>query len=270
MVEQSAVNRLVVGSNPSWGAILYIQNIQLMNNVSLFLYLKQQNINQFLTNNISHITWISCTTILLGGLLSSISPCMVSALPISIGYINSKKNQVVHGIIFICGILSSITLIGLSTFLLNNSYGLISNIENIINPIFLLIIGLSLLNIVELKLYLPNNIYTTDNTVNHFITTYILGISTGLNVSPCTTPILMTLVAWISSTKQIFTGFIFLIFYSIGYLIPIIVSMLSFNQIKKFNLMYPIWNNVIPLCGSLVVAAGTFSLLHQFLSTINI
>lgn len=241
-----------------------------MNDASLYIYLRQQELNQFLTNNISHVTWLSCSTILLGGLLSSISPCMLSALPISIGYINKKKNQKVHGLIFILGILTSITSIGLSTLIIKNSFTLLSEIEHIINPIIILILGLSLLNIIELQIYMPKNIYKANSITNSLIATYFLGISTGLNISPCTTPILMTLIAWISSTKQIFTGIIFLCFYSMGYLIPIIISLISFNKMNKVKLINPIWQNIIPLSGSMIVASGTFSLLHGLFFKINI
>lgn len=241
-----------------------------MNDLPLYIYLKQQELNYFFNDNIYTTTWLSCSTILLGGILSSLSPCMISVLPLSIGYINSKKHPAIHSLIFIIGILTSITALGLCTIILKNSYAIFSNIGYILSPILMLILGLSLLNIVEIKLYVPSNISNNKNKINHWFSSYLIGISIGFNVSPCTTPILMTLITWISSTQQILTGIIFLLFYSIGYLAPIIISLISFNQIKQMNFINPLWNNVIPISGSMIIAGGTFSLLHQFLSEATI
>ena len=161
-------------------------------------------------------------------------------------------------------------MLGLSTLILKQSYLIFSNFSRIINPIIILIIGLSLLNIIEVSIYTPSQIKMQNFMINSLAKTYVVGLSIGFNISPCTTPILMTLIAWISTTQQILTGFFFLSIYSIGYITPIIIILISFNNIKNINLINPIWYNIVPLSGSVVVATGTFSLLRQLFSSVTL
>ena len=267
MVEQSAVNRLVVGSNPSWGGflvnILYTMNIS---TIELYLYNLQQITNNFLIDQLNNVTFISFFTILIGGILTSFNPCMLSSIPIAIAYINKKSQRNLYSFVFLVGILSSIILISFLTFLAQTSFSLFLAPIPILKPLITILIGLSLLNLLNFSF--PSFVKETqrNKSILSVFEMYIGGLSIGLNLSPCSTPILMTVIAWISSANQLLVGVILLSIYTVGYILPIIVSIISLNHFKRIRILSLSLSSIIPVAGCLITSIGSFSFCYILLT----
>lgn len=265
MVEQSAVNRLVVGSSPSWGGLLLII-LKLMSifSIELYLYTLQQELNNFLIEQINTINPLSFLTILIGGVLTSFNPCMVSSIPMAIGYINKQSYKILYSLYFILGILSSLITVSLVTLFAKTSYKFLSDQLPIIGAILIIFVGLNVLNIIEFKFPYINQNNRRDESFISILKIYSIGLSLGVNLSPCATPILMTVITWISLTKHIVIGFILLSIYCLGYMLPIVISISSVNHFRKIKSISIYSDLIISVAGCIIISMGTFSLCHEF------
>lgn len=272
-VERSAVNRLVVGSNPSWGDsyflfFLYLIMLYINNILSFFdieLYYLQQKIYLSLSFHINHFTPTIFILLFVGGLLTSLNPCFVSLLPITFSYIFGKKSQQINQNIFILGILTSSIIIISITLVLNDQYKKLIEILPFISSIFIIFIGLSLLQVLNVSLLFTyfNNIALQINIKNFIIKDYLVGCILGLSISTCSTPILLTVLFWLSNTHELIVGLIYLCCYLSGYIVPLLLLINIFLNYNQLNKIVYTWNILIPISGSLVLGVGIFSFLED-------
>ncbi len=61
------------------------------------LYELEQFANALVSNQLTHLTWVSVGIIFIAGLLTSLTPCMLSMLPITIAYIGGYEAKSTMG-----------------------------------------------------------------------------------------------------------------------------------------------------------------------------
>lgn len=100
------------------------------------------------------------------------------------------------------------------------------------------------------------------------VRSFLLGLTFGLVASPCSTPVLATLLAWISSTQDPILGGGLLLSYTAGYTAPLIIAGTFTAAIKRF-LSIRKWSAwITPTSGVILVAFGVFSLLNHVLPSV--
>jgi cytochrome c-type biogenesis protein len=229
--------------------------------VMFYFYEKQHEIHLVLLEQINHMTIYSCLLLLISGVFTSISPCMTSCIPIIVSYIPKKQQTQYTNIIFISGIITSILAIGISLILIKRNTIFHAN-HNIsfITPCLYLIIGLSILEIIKINFPVETTLFNNISQYNNLFVIYIFGISIGINISPCSTPILTSLIIWITNTKHLLVGIGFLGIYTLGYLSPIILYLISLPYFNKIKISYENWELFPVLTGGLLITTSTFSL----------
>ena len=101
--------------------------------------------------------------------------------------------------------------------------------------------------------------------IPHSLKSYLLGLTFGLVASPCSTPVLATLLAWVSTTGDIFLGGVLLLAYAVGYVAPLVLAGTFTATLKKL-LELRKWSSwITPTSGVLLVGFGVFSLLFRLL-----
>ncbi|NEP41804.1 MAG: cytochrome c biogenesis protein CcdA, partial [Okeania sp. SIO2H7] len=97
------------------------------------------------------------------------------------------------------------------------------------------------------------------------VRSYLLGLTFGLVASPCSTPVLATLLAWVSATGDAILGGVFLLAYATGYVAPLILAGTFTASIKKLLEMrrWSAW--ITPTSGALLVGFGVFSLVFRLI-----
>lgn len=240
-----------------------------MNDILTFLdvelYYLQQKIYLFLSFHINNFTPIIFIILFIGGLLTSLNPCLLSILPITLSYVFGQKSYKINQNIFILGILTSSIFIILMTLVLSGPYKKIIEILPFISSIFIIFVGLSLLQVLNLSaLFIYFNKKVIQIRIKKsLIKDYIIGCILGLSISTCSTPILLTVLFWLSNTHKLIMGLIYLFCYLSGYIIPLLLLLnivLNYNQLNK--IVYT-WNILIPISGSLVLGIGIFSFLEN-------
>lgn len=236
--------------------------------ISAKLYQLQQLANDLVTLQLNHLTVLSVLVIFGAGLLTSITPCMLSMLPITIGYIGAyeqkgKLSALIQSSWFAFGLATTLAILGIIAASLGRIYGQIGVGLPIIVSAIAIIMGLNLLEIIPLNF--PS--FGTGEWIKEdwapAIRSYLLGLTFGLVASPCSTPVLATLLVWVASTQDLILGGIFLLTYALGYVLPLIIAGTFTAKIKHF-LELRRWTSWInPISGSLLLGFGIFSLISR-------
>jgi cytochrome c-type biogenesis protein len=95
------------------------------------------------------------------------------------------------------------------------------------------------------------------------VRSYLIGLTFGVVASPCSTPVLFSLLAWVAKTQDLILGGVLLLSYTAGYVAPLILAGTFTASIKKL-LELRQWSSwITPVSGVLLVGFGVFSLLSR-------
>jgi len=155
------------------------------------------------------------------GVLVSFSPCVYPLIPVSVGYIGiesgtSKLKGLFLSLTYVTGLAVTYAILGIVASLTGRIFGEISShpLTYIIVGTLIIIFGISMFDIFHLRM--PNLVKFPAFRKQGYFSTFILGLSSGLIVGPCTTPILGTILAYLATKKSIIYGATLLFVYAYG------------------------------------------------------
>lgn len=242
----------------------------MLESLQLKLYELAQLSNQLVQTQLTQISWVSIAVILIAGLLTSLTPCMLSMLPITIGYIGgyeteNRQQAAIQSIWFSLGLATTLAGLGIVASFVGQVYGQIGLSLPIIVSVIAILMGLNLLEALPLQLPSFDTIEWIPKQIPHSLKSYLLGLTFGLVASPCSTPVLATLLAWVSTTEDIVLGGVLLLAYAVGYVAPLVLAGTFTATLKKL-LELRKWSSwITPTSGVLLVGFGVFSLLFRLL-----
>lgn len=234
------------------------------------LYELAQLANDLVQTQLTHLTGVSIAVIFMAGLLTSLTPCMLSMLPITIGYIGgyeteNRQQAAIQSIWFALGLATTLAGLGILASFVGQVYGQIGFGLPIIVSVIAILMGLNLLEALPLQLPAFDTMEWIPKQFPQGLKSYLLGLTFGLVASPCSTPVLATLLAWVSTTGDMILGGILLLAYAVGYVAPLVLAGTFTATIKKM-LELRKWSNwITPTSGVLLVGFGVFSLVFRLL-----
>ena len=199
------------------------------------------------------------------GLLTSLGPCSLSLLPVTIAYIGGTEKNQFKLLSFSGGVVFALVILGALSGFLGKIYGQIPTYYTSIVAVIAIIMGFNLLGF--LKFQLPNgpDLKFVEDKIPSVITPFALGTTFGLASSPCITPVLASLLAWVSQAKNPAISIIFLFFFGLGQVTPIIIAGATTENLKHF-LELRKYSQVIPkLSGIFLVSLGGLNLLSNWI-----
>ncbi|OKH16926.1 cytochrome c biogenesis protein CcdA [[Limnothrix rosea] IAM M-220] len=238
----------------------------MLENLSLQLYQLQQWGDRLVDQQLDHWSVLSIFLVFGAGLLTSLTPCTLSMLPITIGYIGGAEEKtrlqtIFQSIWFAVGLATTLAALGIVAAGFGQIYGQIGIGLPIVVSGIAIVMGLNLLEIIQIQF---PSIGATDWITNDLpkgVRAYLVGLTFGLVASPCSTPVLATLLAWVSTTHDLVLGAGLLLAYTLGYVMPVLIAGIFTASLKKL-LSLRQWSGWInPVSGALLVGFGIFSLL---------
>jgi cytochrome c-type biogenesis protein len=190
-------------------------------------------------------------------------------LPITIGYIGGYETKTrwqaaAQSTWFSLGLATTLAGLGVFAAFVGQVYGKVGIGLPIIVSVVAILMGLNLLEALPLQLPSFSGLELISNDLPEGVRSYLLGLTFGLVASPCSTPVLATLLGWISTTHDPILGSVLLLSYTAGYVAPLILAGTFTASIKKL-LELRRWSGwITPASGALLVGFGVFSLLFRF------
>lgn len=241
-----------------------------METIQTFLYEIAQFANNLVASQLTHLSWLSIGVIFAAGLLTSLTPCMLSMLPITIGYIGGYEAQTrlqaaAQSAWFSLGLATTLAGLGIVASYIGRVYGQIGIGLPVVVSIIAILMGLNLLEALPLTMPSFDSMGWISGDLPKGVRSYLLGLTFGLVASPCSTPVLATLLAWVSTTGDTILGAVLLLAYASGYVAPLILAGTFTASIKKLLEMrqWSAW--ITPTSGALLVGFGVFSLVFRLI-----
>ncbi|WNC29466.1 cytochrome c biogenesis protein CcdA [Thermosynechococcus sp. PKX82] len=236
-----------------------------MASLTLGLYHLEQWANQWVTAQLSDLTVISVGIVFLAGLLTSLTPCTLSMLPITVGYIAgyaTKQNSSVlrQSIGFALGLATTLTLLGMIAAVAGRIYGQVGWGLTIVVSLVAIAMGLNLLNALPLSFPRSRFLEELPARVPAGLQAYTLGATFGLVAAPCSTPVLATLLAWVATTQKLVVGAGLLLAYTTGYVAPLILVGVFSGALQRLLALRQWSSWITPVSGVLLIAFGVIAL----------
>ncbi|MCR1933091.1 cytochrome c biogenesis CcdA family protein [Clostridium tepidum] len=172
----------------------------------------------------------------LGGIISSFSPCVLSSIPLIIGYVNkygkdNKKTAFKYSLFFSLGIVVTFTTLGIVSSLIGRIFTSGGKLWYLLLGSIMLFVGLQIIGVIEPK----NKSCKVPKRKKGILGAFFLGILGGVLSSPCSTPVLIAILAFVGSKGNILLGFLMLFLYSVGHCFVIILSGISLSFAESLS-----------------------------------
>ena len=232
------------------------------------MYELQKFAENLVSTQLTHLNIVSFGVIFLAGLLTSVTPCMLSMLPITIGYIGgyqakSRFQGLLQSTWFSLGLATTLAGLGVIAASLGKVYGQIGVGLPIAVSLIAIVMGLNLLEILPLRFPSLGATDWITEDLPPAVRSYLLGLTFGLIASPCSTPVLAVLLAWVASTQNLYLGGVLLLTYTAGYVTPLILAGTFTASLKKLLALRQWSSWVNSASGALLLAFGVYSLLSH-------
>lgn len=229
-------------------------------------------VTKFLTEQISfqHSIWLFLL-VFLGGVISSISPCTLGLLPVIVGYVGGyskdtkDKRILVQIFFFIFGLAFVMTFFGLMAAFTGKVLGFqASPVWALILSSLILIMGLSLLEIVEIPI--PTILKKLPKNNNNSLILYplMLGGAFSFATSPCSTPILAGIMTYISLKANLVLGGLLLFFFSLGQGVILVIAGVFASLFKKMMFLRTISGYFVKFSGVILILSAVYIYLKTF------
>lgn len=179
--------------------------------------------------------FIGVLVCLLGGFLASFSPCSLSSIPLILGYVSKKgdnKNNLKYSLIFALGMTVTFVILGIIFTIIGKRIMIYGKWVNILLGIILVLVTLNLFGVIGKK---ENEACKVPKPKKNIIEAFLTGILGGLISSPCTAPILIAILTFASIQGNLLIGIIYMIAYSIGSSVIIILAGTSIGFVQKLS-----------------------------------
>jgi cytochrome c-type biogenesis protein len=170
--------------------------------------------------------------VFLGGVLTSLTPCIYPMIPITAGVIGgqgaagwSRRGPGTRGraakltAAYVVGLALSYALLGLAAGLTGTLFGAISTNPWLYFLLANLMIGYGLTLLDVFPVPLPQRLLHWAATLDgggRVAATFVMGTASGLVAAPCGAPVLAAILTWVGVTRQPLLGFIYLFVFSLG------------------------------------------------------
>jgi len=180
-----------------------------------------------LTNNLElylkgHI-FLAYLAAYLGGVLVSFTPCMYPMIPITVSFIGSRENTSrISGfslsLMYVLGTSVTYTALGILAGFTGGFFGEIQTNPwtNLVLANIFILMGLSMLDVffIPLPRIFRTQLFTSGT--KGALGAFLLGLASGLIMSPCSAPVLAVLLSYVATKQNVFFGMSLLFFFAFG------------------------------------------------------
>lgn len=217
-----------------------------------------ENISTLIRSNLA----IAPLLALVGGVLTSFTPCSLSTLPLVIAYVTSTeegaKGSFRYSLLFVLGSAVTFTALGIIASFAGMLIGNAGPWWYIFLGILMVLMALQIWGVFD---FIPSTHLIAKNKKRGYIGAFLAGILGGIFSSPCSTPVLVVLLSIAAGGGNILWGALLLLCYSAGHGILALIagSSTGFFRAMTTNVKYAQFHTVIKVAmGSAVLLIGFY------------
>ena len=221
---------------------------------------------------------IQGAAVLLEGIISFFSPCVIPLLPLYMGYlagsakektkegkiIYKRKKVFLYTLCFVLGISMSFFVLGFSFTVIGSFLKEYKTTLAIVGGIIIIILGLFQLKIINFKFLQKEKklkVNINPNKMNQVVA-FIMGFLFSFAWTPCVGPALSSVLIMASSAESMLIGILLVLIYATGFIIPFLILGLFTGEVlnflkKKQNAL----ERVVQVGGILLVLVGSYILI---------
>ena len=223
---------------------------------------------QLLSSSLAHPSAFTLVLVFGGGLITSLGPCSLSLLPVTLAYLagfdDAAERPWQRSLSFCGGIVASLVLLGLASGALGRIYGQVPGLIPTLVAVLALLMGLNLLGLLPLRLPSGPDPEQWRQRVPQALAPLAAGLAFGLAASPCTTPVLAVLLAWIAQAGSPLAGVVLLTAFAAGQVMPLLLAGIAAAWLPRLLALRALGQWVPPISGVVLLITGTLTLLARW------
>ena len=194
------------------------------------------------------MTEISYLYVVIAGLLSFLSPCVLPIVPRYLCFMAGtsldklqldqgdeiKKKVFSFSLSFVFGFSTVFVILGASATLLSSLVYEYLDILRIAGGIIIIIFGIHFMQIVQIPFLNREMRYQIESYRPGIVGSYVIGLSFAFGWTPCIGPILGSVLSIAASSETVTYGIVLLMLYSAGLGIPFLIAAYAINGFMKF------------------------------------
>ena len=208
-------------------------------------------------NNFSLLTFL---IIFIGGVATSISPCVLSMIPIVIGYVGgyaekSRLRGFMMSLMMVFGLSTTFAILGIIAASLGKVFGQIGTGWLYLVGLVAIIMGLQLMGVININFPTMKKLPIKPHGLGG---AFLAGMFFGLVMSPCATPVLAVIITYVASKGQPIYGAALLFIYGIGHGLPLLIVGTFTAMVKNIQRLQKYTHFVTIFSGAILVILGLY------------
>ncbi len=211
------------------------------------------------------------------GVLSFFSPCILPILPIylsilsnsSIESLKEDKSNFIHSLLFkntlffALGISLTFFILGSSVNALKSFFDTNKDLIMIFGGLIIIFMGLFYMGVIKSSLLNREKRFNINTKQINPISAFLFGFTFSFGWTPCIGPILTSVLIMSSSANNIGTSNLFMLVYTIGFILPFILASLFYNKLfKTFDKMKNYMGLIKKIGGSILILSGVIMFIN--------
>ncbi|MGI6727132.1 MAG: cytochrome c biogenesis CcdA family protein [Anaerovoracaceae bacterium] len=189
-----------------------------------------EGLSTLLQNNI----WFAPLIAIFAGVLTSVTPCSLTSVPLIIGYVSGTGNKNTEkafrlSLIFATGMAVTYTLLGVFASIVGKILHSLGGWWYFALGILMVLMAIQAFGIYN---FIPTLCHSK-NTKKGCVGAFFAGILGGLFASHCALPVLVVLLAMVAENGSTLWGILLLLLYALGHSILVIIAGTSTGFIEK-------------------------------------
>lgn len=169
------------------------------------------------------------------GILSAASPCVLAAIPLIIGYVGgysegNTRKAALYSFVFVLGLSTTFTVLGAAASAAGRFLAFTGQWLPIVFSAIAVLMGLHLMGIIPISMPFQR---TREVKTKGLPGALMLGLLTGAVSSPCATPVLAVILAYVTTEGNVLYGALLLFVYAVGHCALIFLCGLSVGLTER-------------------------------------
>lgn len=186
---------------------------------------------------ISGNMWLAPILALVAGILTSFTPCSLSSVPLIVGYVGgvgakNTKRASAYSAVFSLGTAITIIALGIIATSAGKLLGNSSPLWYLVLGVLMVLMALQTWGIFN---FIPSVNLLSKSKKRGFLGAFLAGILGGIFSSPCSTPVLIALLAIVAGNGSLPWGILLMLLYSIGHSALVIAAGTSIGFVQRIN-----------------------------------